>query len=682
MKKSQDIKIKLKKYKKKKKEEEKQIEEYITKKKDDANLSQEQKTINKNPVTFNEEKKDLTEPSKYKEIIKKKKKDKKGKEKSKKSKKPKFKEKNKRKQDYSSLTDKERFQLGLQQFKQKLNELSLKYGVRPYLIIELLMMTIDKSIHFSYRNYARHYKPYMKELTTNLKIKFKLNSPQKVEIENLIHEVEEIFENFEFDLFQQFSKGRKSGECYSFEKTTLFVVYEEFKKLIIENISNFIEGLSNNQKGILFLLLFRLSKQKFNSFNMQDLKYIVILNKFFSKTNVDVDFIIKTYIKSGIGHFNFNNNMGIIYYFWRDIPNIKRILEETELPDFSEDITNFIQKFDFNTNKKNLLQYVAYDCVNDEGKISETNLDKITVQGTSKIVNFQNIIDFPYFNPFLKNELKEIIENVKKNIIQQFSWIELHIKTNLNGFLYNENRYGKAFYVKLRDEDFYIEIYAWYNEFFETYEWKEEYNKDRLIIFLYHPNFRFLKEEFYDSNLLRGILAFGDNKNSVFITPQSQKEKLIPFLELILEKQFQLNFLSKPEFLEYKQVFYTIPLIDDFWFFIDFEKNDLERLQISLGSKSPIALLLIAKNERMSLEDTIQNLFTDEYLRKIGKVEAEINSKSISDTDITTTILLSEKLRDNIQKRDIETRLNALSAEIDKSTDEGRKLLILKSSFL
>lgn len=685
MKRTQELKEKSQEKKRKKKIKEIQRKKFITKSRNGIDLLQKQAIIGEKPDKTNGKKKQLsTKPSENIQIKAERKKDKKIREKSKKSKKIQVARKK-----YGSLTDKERFQLGLQNFKQNLNGLSQKYGVPEYLIIDLLMMTIQKVIPFTYRKYNREYNQYMNELTSNLCIKLELNSSQEVELENLIHDVEKIFEDFEFDLFKQFSKGRNSKDCYWFEKASLLIVYEEFKEIIDENISNCIESLNIDQKAIFFLLSFWMSKRKNGNDRTlcrEDLTYIRKLIKFYSKKDVDINFIINILVRSSIGHFDFRHyypasDIGEIFYFWREIPAIKKILGETELPDFSEDIINFKQKFDIYKDKRNLLQYIALDSCNDKGVISETIFDKITIQGTSKIVDFPKIIHSPDVNPFLINEFKEIVEEIKTKLNQQFSWLVEYIKTNLNGFLYDENRYGKVFYIKLGIEEIYIEIYPWYNEFFETSEWKENYNRKRFIIILYHPNFRFLNEELYDSSAIIGVLAFGDNKTNVLITTQSQKEKIAQLLELIQGHQFQLNFLSKPEVQEHKQVIHTIPLIDDFWFFIDFEKNDLEHLQAVLSSKSPLALLLIAKNEKMSLEDTLQNLFTDEYIRKIGGIEADVEPKSISQTDITTTILSSEKLKNPDKRIEIERTLNALSAEIDKSSYEGKKLLIFKVSF-
>ncbi|GAG95506.1 unnamed protein product, partial [marine sediment metagenome] len=63
------------------------------------------------------------------------------------------------------------------------------------------------------------------------------------------------------------------------------------------------------------------------------------------------------------------------YNFWTEIPAIKEIFEEIKVPDFSQEIQNFRERFDINRNYENIIEFIALEHIIKRNSITEEKLN-------------------------------------------------------------------------------------------------------------------------------------------------------------------------------------------------------------------------------------------------------------------------------------------------------------------
>lgn len=566
----------------------------------------------------------------------------------------------------NSLNEVQRFYYALNYVKQHLSKLARKYRFPEYLIIDLLMMAIAKIIPKSY-TLEYYYDKYLSHLKENLKKRYNLKSYQNNDLDNVIQELQQMFqEKFHFSLFRCEMRNRFN---YYLPR-----IYDEFKEMIIENITKFVSEFDYRQKGILWLFNYWISNISQGIWS-GTLKFIKNGAKIaFSLNEVNEEIIKDTIINSGIGHFgdyfslkrgnlhNLQKNQGQYYDFWLEIPIIQEILEEVRIPNFSEDIHKFREKFDISKNPRNILEFIGLEYLLKRESNPNEFLDNILISGSKKFLNHQRILRKSAVNPFIREELNAQVTEIKEEVFMKYNWFIDTLRTNFNAELDDLTENGKLYYVELNGDRYYIEIFPWFVENILV-----DSDSNRIVIFLFHPKFKFLRESFYDSDSMKGLIAF-DGEGKVFsIGFSSFYENLDQLFQEIEKRGLIRTSIELPceeeinDEEEYEEIYSNLSLSQisspdgeggnadgdgsDIWDLFKWNAEKWEKFQYNLNSDSSMCIFLKNRDNKFIAEKTIMKLISTEFNRKYGNTGTSHDILNLADFDNSITTISSEKVK-------------------------------------
>jgi len=499
------------------------------------------------------------------------------------------------------------------------------------------------------------------------------------EFESLWQEFLRIFEKgAKYDVLIGFNKNEGS-----FQEKEKSLIYEKHKNAILEEIYGRINNLNDFEKKIVYLFL-----------NLRDtLSFLYVdsiqlsITEFKKQFNLIFDGFIsinpyKLLIKLGLLFCstwistNENKNNSYLGYSYKlpdyleEISNdiILRLLKEVEIPDFSESLQNLKNKFDISNNIAVIIQYVALDYIlNNPNRLSDLNafLNNVRVDGPKKFLDFPRINKNITLNYLLREKIHHLIHETKIELLNSFKWLINFLREKFNLWdsdilKIDEIEYGKEFSLEVNGNQYYIWLLYWYNE--EILNRLNLSNPNTIVIFLYHPKFKFLQRNIFNPEIMHGIISFGENNNVFTIGPKKFYQNLIQLFQLLDKKRDKrISIISPKEIEEYDEEYdeideYDKDIIsqilkpkgkdggkssggDDFWDIFEWDAETWKNFHLSgINSKKPLCIFLKAKTKNFFADETIIKLISSEYKRKYGKLEAKHDIESISELDTITII--------------------------------------------
>jgi hypothetical protein len=524
------------------------------------------------------------------------------------------------------LTNLEKFEQGIDYLSKNIEDFLDEFP--EYLIIDLIMMAVYKIVPSSYTDsYNRN--QHSKHVIQNL---YKRYEVSMTKIEEIVQEIFSVFhDNFNFDFFNTYRSH------YS-ESQYLEIAYKEFKDIITENITFFLMKFNNSEKIVLWLFDYIIK-----DFNWVDVSKIKRYGNLIFSIDLEDSTTIDILTRSGIVYFgdyrssngNWQNNMSEYYYFWKEIPIVQEFLNEIEeiVPIFKDKLETLLKIFDIEKDKNNIAEFLYLDYLINpkQGEYYlDTYLNKILTNDlTEKILkkDIKNIVKNNFINPLVINDLKNIVQDIKNSLLEKFKWISSFLFNNFNVIEISQYKFKL-----LLNESSYIllEIFPWYLG-------DVEFEENKVMCFLFHPNFAFLNEELADYN----YIAFGKEERVLVNTYKTIEEIINNLLQEIQNRGYNLTTTIIPSsedlILETfsKETYYAKSLELENFFSPIKPKKDMLSTLFDDDSLEPKLIFFIGENRNEGikiLEDMIEEEFKYWGLNKI-KTFKQLESIERNDND-------------------------------------------------
>ncbi len=570
----------------------------------------------------------------------------------------------------------------------------------------------------------------------------KFPSLNSEEFESLWEEFLRIFEKrAKYDVLLGFSK--KEGGFQEKEKS---LIYLKHKNAILEEIFRRIDDINDFEKKIVYLFLNLRNTLSFSHVDLIQLsiteikkQFNLIFNGFMEidpfklLTNLGILFF-STWISTNKNNYYMGKSYSLPDYLEEISKNIiSKLLKEIELPNLSENLQDFKNKFDISNSIAATIQYVALDYIlNNPNSLSDLNtfLNNVRVEGSKRFLDFPRINKGITINYFLQKKIHQLIHETRTELFNSFKWLINLLTENFNLWesdilKINDIEYGKEFSLEVNGNQYYIWFLYWYNE--EILNRLDGTHPNTILIFLYHPKFKILERNVFNPEIMHGIISFGEKNNVFSIGPKRFYQNLIQLFQVLdKKKDKRISIISPKEIEDYEGEDYDeiaetdkdiISQIlnsegqdggksrgdDDFWDIFEWDAETWKNFHLSgINSKKPLCIFLKAKNKNFLVDETIIKLISSEYKRKYGKLEAKHDIESISELDTISIIPenIVERLTDglNIKKNKTTSSLNKikntkifedflkeltdLMGQLDSTISGGeRKLIIFRCNY-
>lgn len=456
-------------------------------------------------------------------------------------------------------------------------------------------VTASRDGYFKVKNLIDDLKSYMHKV-------FGLDQLQFDGLWNIFHQD---VQNYEIDIFEDLSNN-KIGED----------IFIECKDLILSEIKRRVKKSTVTEKRAIFLYFdfFYVDYYLYNITSEFDDIYNLIYNEHLDCKLEDI--LIKTgLIFQSTWVTSKGKDKGLTTYFpsYNDeiIPIIMLMLKGIKYPNFSKAVKSFQKRFNYEKDFNNVFEYIGVDYLIKNNKNPGDFLNFIKVNGEKYFKEHLNIVKTNQINPVIEVELKSNLIDVKKFLFKKFKWLEESIK-NISSmcFLRDETEIDKEFSCEINNEQYYICINSWYHESVIT-------KTNTIQILLYHPNFNTVRENLYDPDKMRGLIAFGEDKEVFSIGDDIFFNIFDEVLQDIQKRNFSVlkKELSSDEF---NDIHTPIP---------DFEHYDIDQI---------VSLIEHIEERFNGLESILQ--------RKLGNNYQKIKFliKDYKDKKITTKELLRD----------------------------------------
>lgn len=327
-------------------------------------------------------------------------------------------------------------------------------------------------------------------------------------------------------------------------------IYKVHKKKILREIKRRLKKLEGTEKKELYLFL--KLRENGNSFSYDSDGFKKFFNWFqmiYDKKPLPIEKIL---MRVGIGYGSQwvtspsrrenVKNKGIYYQLFEEVIDyVFNFLKYMNSLDFSRDLQKYLKRFDIEANNENIFQYIALEFILEKNICSYDNrlgdfLERIHPKGQEMLLEHRRIIRKGIINPFIKELLMKTITEINRKYLEKFAWLESSFqKENLQSWSeYNEG--GKEISVVIDGELYYIEIHPWYNE-----KLLRNTEKNKILIFLYHPNYTYLVESFYNEYRMTGVIAFGNEKKVLLIGfPEKVFNAFSPFIQKLEQRKLSV----------------------------------------------------------------------------------------------------------------------------------------------